>query len=158
MSAPLFIVSRWTAGERLDELLALIHAAFAAFEPPSGALNETIADIERRQRDGFVLVAQAGESFVGSLFGDIKGDALYLTRMASAPARRKSGIGRALLQAADDEARRLGLKRLTLRVRVTLPANLAYFKRAGFIETGTGQDPGRTPYMTMERVLKPAAA
>ena len=105
-----------------------------------------------------MLVAQAGGDFVGSLFCEFKGDALYLTRMASAPARRNSGIGRALLQAADDEARWLGFKRLTMRVRVTLPDNLAYFKRAGFIETGTGQDPGRTPYIAMQRVLKPAAA
>ena len=62
------------------------------------------------------------------------------------------------MQAADDEARRLGLMRLALRVRITLPGNLAYFKRAGFVETGTGQDPGRTPYITMERALKLAGA
>lgn len=153
MNAPPFTVVRWTAAERLDELLAMIHSAFAAFEPPSGVLDETVADLARRQRDGMVLVAQAGGAFVGSVFCEVKGDALYLTRMAAAPARRNAGIGRALLRAAVGEARRLGLKRLTLRVRVTLPGNLAYFKRVGFIETGTGQDPGRTPYITMERVL-----
>ena len=153
-----FTISRWTSSERLDDLLAMVHAAFAGFEPPSGVLNETVGDLAARQRAGFVLVAQAGHHFVGSLFCERKGDALYLTRMASAPAQRKSCIGQALLNAAIDEARRLGLKRLTLRVRITLPGNLAYFKRAGFIETGTGQDPGRVPYITMENVLEPAGA
>jgi GNAT superfamily N-acetyltransferase len=155
---PAFTVVRWTAPDRLEDVLALVHSAFAGFEPPSGVLNETVADVAARQRAGIVLVAQAGTDFVGSLFCQPKGDALYLTRMASAPARRKSGIGRALLEAAKEEARRLGLTRLTLRVRVTLPGNLAYFKRAGFVVTGEGQDPGRTPYITMERVLEPAAA
>jgi predicted N-acetyltransferase YhbS len=153
-----FTIARWTSSERLDDLLAMVHAAFAGLEPPSGVLSETVADLAARQRAGFVLVAQAGNIFVGSLFCEPKGDALYLTRMASAPARRKSGIGQALLNAAINEARSFGLTRLTLRVRITLPGNLAYFSRAGFIETGKGQDPGRVPYITMERVLEPAGA
>jgi predicted N-acetyltransferase YhbS len=155
---PALTVVRWTAPDRLDDILDMVRSAFAGLEPPSGVLNETVADLAARQRAGIVLVAQTGTAFVGSLFCEHKGDALYLTRMASAPAWRKSGIGRALLEAAKDEARRLGLKRLTLRVRVTLPGNLAYFKRAGFVVTGEGQEAGRTPYITMERALEPAGA
>ena len=151
-----FTITRWTSTARLDDLLAMVRAAFAGVEPPSSVLSETVADLAARQLAGFVLVAQAGQNCVGSLFCERKGDALYLTRMASAPARRNSGIGQALLSAAADQARSLGLKRLTLRVRVTLPGNMAYFKRAGFIETGKGQDLGRVPYITMENVLEPA--
>lgn len=151
-----FTISRWTSNERLDEIMALVHSAFGGLQPPSGVLSETTDDLAVRQRNGFVLVAQSGGEFVGSLFCESKGAALYLTRMATAPAWRNKGVGRALLQNADDEARRLGRTRLTLRVRVTLPGNLAYFKRAGFAETGAGQDPGRTPYISMERVLLPA--
>jgi GNAT superfamily N-acetyltransferase len=158
VGAPAFKISRWTSADRLDDILAMVHSAFAEFQPPSGVLDETVADLAARQRNGIVLVAQVGDEFVGSLFCERKGDALYLTRMVSAPAWRKAGIGRALLQAAEGDARRLGVSRLTLRVRVTLPGNLAYFKRAGFVETGAGQDPGRTPYITMERVLEPAGA
>ena len=154
-ATPAFTISRWTSPERLDDIMAMVHSAFAEFQPPSGVLSETAANLAARQRSGFVLVAQTGDEFIGSLFCELKGDALYLTRMATAPARRKAGIGRALLKAADDEARRLGLKRLALRVRVTLPGNLAYFSRAGFAETGAGQDPGRTPYISMERKLVP---
>jgi predicted N-acetyltransferase YhbS len=150
---PAFTVICWTSPDRLDEILAMLNSAFAGFEPPSGVLNETVTDLAARQRNGLVLVAQAGSEFIGSMFCETKDDALYLTRMASGPGWRKLGIGRALLQAADGEARRLGLKRLSLRVRVTLPGNLAYFKRAGFVVTGTGQDPGRTPYISMQRLL-----
>ena len=34
--------SRWTTADRLDDIMAMIHAAFGAFEPPSGVLNETV--------------------------------------------------------------------------------------------------------------------
>jgi len=155
---PAFTISRWTGTDRLGDILNMIHSAFAGFDPPSGVLDETVADIAACQRAGFVLVAQSGKEFVGSMFCECKGDALYLRRLAAAPAWRKRGVGRALLKTAEDEARHIGAKRLTLRVRVTLPDNLAYFKIAGFGQTGEGQDPGRTPYTIMERVLIPSGA
>jgi predicted N-acetyltransferase YhbS len=154
MTAPTaFRIHRWTTSERLGDIMAMIHTAFAGFEPPSGVLNETVADLATRQRDGLVLVAQAGERFIGSVFCARKGDALYLTRLACAPDWRRRGVGRALMAAAESEARAGGAARLTLRVRVTLPDNLAYFARAGFAVTGEGQEDGRTPFYTMERRL-----
>jgi predicted N-acetyltransferase YhbS len=151
--AAAFSVSRLSADGRLDELLAIVHAAFAAFEPPSSVLNETVADLARRLRDGLVLVAQADGRFIGSVFAARQGDALYLTRLAVAPAWRQRGVGRALVAAAEAEARAAGLRRLILRVRTNLPGNRAYFEGLGFAVTGQGQDPGRPPYDVMERIL-----
>jgi len=153
-----FTIAPWAASERLADILALVHAAFAGLEPPSGVLNETVADIAARQRGGIVIVAQSGNDFIGSIFCAPQGDALYLTRLAVVPAWRKRGVARAMLAAAENEARRIGAKRLTLRVRVTLPGNRAYFERSGFAVNGQGQDPGRTPYFTMERLLPVPAA
>ena len=151
-----FTVRRWSAAERLDEIMAMIHASFAEFQPPSGVLSETVADLAKRQRDGLVLVAQAGDDLIGSVFAAPKDNALYLTRMAVLPAWRKRGVGHALMQAAEAEARALGLARLSLRVRQTLPANRAYFEGQGFLVIGEGQDPGRTPYFMMHGpMLKP---
>jgi predicted N-acetyltransferase YhbS len=145
-----FFVRRWTTSERLADIMAMIHAAFGAFEPPSGVLKETVADLAVRQRDGLVLVAQDGERFIGSLFCARQSDALYLTRLATAPDWRKRGVGRALIAAAESEARASGVMRLTLRVRQNLPGNRAYFERLGFAVTGEGVDPGRPPYYAME--------
>ncbi len=147
---PAFTVSRWATDDRLGDIMAMIHAAFGAFEPPSGVLKETVADLAARQRDGLVLVAQDGERFIGSLFCARQSDALYLTRLATAPDWRKRGVGRALIAAAESEARASGAMRLTLRVRKNLPGNRAYFERFGFTVTGEGADPGRPPYDAME--------
>ncbi|MGC1694614.1 MAG: GNAT family N-acetyltransferase [Pseudolabrys sp.] len=147
---PVFTVSRWTTADRLGDIMAMIYAAFGAFEPPSGVLKETVADLAARQRDGLVLVAQAGERFIGSLFCACHSDALYLTRLATAPDWRKRGVGRALIAVAESEARASGVMRLTLRVRKNLPGNRAYFERFGFAVTGDGADPGRPPYDAME--------
>lgn len=90
---------------------------------------------------------------IGSLYAARKDDALYLTRLAVAPAWQRRGVGRALMQAAGAEARRAGATRLLLRVRVNLSGNLAYFQAMGFVRIGTGQDPGRPPYDVLERPL-----
>ena len=78
MTAPsAFRIRRWTGSERLGDIMAMIHDAFGGLSPPSGVLNETAADLAERQRDGLVLVAQAGERFIGGVFCARKSDALY---------------------------------------------------------------------------------
>lgn len=148
-----FTVSRCADAARSGDILTLVHLAFGALTPPSGALKETAADVAARFRDGLVLIAEADVALVGSVFAALKGDGLYLTRMAVRPDWQKRGVGRALLAAASVQARALGAQKLTLRVRVNLPDNRAYFERAGFTVTGQGQDPGRPPYDAMERQL-----
>ena len=148
-----FQITRWSTADRLGDILAVVQAAFANLDPPSGALRDTPADVGQRQRDGFILVAFAGADMIGSLYAARKDDALYLTRLAVVPAWQRRGVGRALMQAAGAEARRAGAKRLLLRVRVNLPGNLAYFQAIGFVRIANGQDPGRPPYDVLERPL-----
>jgi ribosomal protein S18 acetylase RimI-like enzyme len=146
-------VARWSSPDRLDDIMAMVHLAFAHFTPPSGVMKETAADLAQRQRDGFVLVAMEGGDFIGSVFCAEKDGALYLTRMATRPDWQKRGIGRTLVQAAEDEARRARMSKLLLRVRQTLPENLAYFRKLGFVVIGEGQEGGRTPFHIMEKRL-----
>ena len=105
-----------------------------------------------------MLIAVAGGELVGSVYGAVKYGGLYLTRMAVRPDWQKRGIGRALLTAAEGEARSRGLRKLTLRVRVNLPENRAFFERAGFTVMGQGQDPGRPAYEVMESPIADPAS
>ena len=136
-AAEVFLIRRWTDADRLDELLALVHGAFGALaiDPPSSALKETIGDIAARTRTQTVLIAEASGRLVGSLFCVREADALYVNRLAVAADWRGHGIGRALMEAACAEARRIGATRLTLRVRIALAENVAFFRRLGFAVT-----------------------
>jgi len=149
-AAQAFSIARCNDVERLPELLALLHRAFEGLDPPSGMLKETLDDLAARLGRESFLVAHAGDAIVGSVFCALKGDELYLTRMAVLPAWRERGVGRALLAAAEAEARRGGKQRLALRVRQNLPGNRRYFERRGFTVTGEGRDPGRPPYYVMQ--------
>jgi GNAT superfamily N-acetyltransferase len=143
----------WDGRGRLDEILVLVHAAFAGLEPPSSVLRDTVSDFAHRLQTESALIAQVGDEIVGSVFCACQGDALYLTRMAVAADWRRCGVGSALLRFAADEARRMGGARLTLRVRQSLPDNRSYFERRGFVVTGEGREGDRPPYLSMESVV-----
>lgn len=128
-------------------VVALIRDAFADYadrlDPPASAVRETAESIAALLGREQGLVAEAGGAAVGCLFlqrrerGDI-----YVGRVAVARAHRRGGVGRALMAAAEAEARRLGGARLTLGVRLALDGNRRFFASLGFVEGALHAHPG----------------
>ena len=93
MSVPhAFTVSRCADAARSGDILKLVHLAFGRLSPPSGALKETAGDVAARFRAGLVLITEADGALVGSVFAALKGDGLYLTRMAVRPDWQNRGV------------------------------------------------------------------
>jgi len=61
---------------------------------------------------------------------------LHITGLAVASAAQRRGVGRALLDAAIEEARRRGARRLTLRVLGGNVAARRLYERSGFVVEG----------------------
>ncbi len=64
------------------------------------------------------------------------GDEGYIDNVATAPAARRQGVGRALLAALDAYGRAHKLYRLTLEVRVSNRAAIALYSGAGYVRDG----------------------
>jgi predicted N-acetyltransferase YhbS len=137
----------------------LIRTAFAAqsraTDPPSGALGETTASVSDKLAEGGGAGAEADGALVGVTLWTEKNGALYVGRVSVLPAWRGRKIARALLAAAEAEARRRGLAWMTLRVRLILGENQRLFAGFGFEPAGLGAHPGyREPtFLTMEKSL-----
>lgn len=120
------------AAKEVHELTCLAYSAYAALDPPSGALSEDVDKIAAElDAHGGVLARDDGV-LVGSLRFERRADALVLRRVAVHPDRRGEGIARALLEWSVAEARRSGAARLTLGVRDQLPANRRVWEKLGF--------------------------
>jgi ribosomal protein S18 acetylase RimI-like enzyme len=89
------------------------------------------------------------------LWEEKDGDALYLGRLGVLPGWRRRGLARALVLAAEAEARRRGLARVTLSVRLVLEDNRRLFESCGFVETARTCHPGyaEPTSATMEKRL-----
>lgn len=116
----------------------LIHVAFRdipePLDPTPSALRESEASILAHLAHGGGAVA-AEPGIVACVLWSEKDAGLYLGRLAVAAGCRNRGLAAQLLLAAEDEARRLGLSRLHLGVRLALPGNRRLFARLGFVET-----------------------
>ena len=118
---------------------ALIRAAFDAIPEPlaprPSALQETGASIlaHLAAGGGGAVVVRAG--LVAAVLWSERDGGLYLGRLATSPHCQGQGLATELVHAAEAEARRRGLPRLHLGVRLALPGNRRLFARLGFVET-----------------------
>jgi putative acetyltransferase len=85
------------------------------------------------ERDGGFWVAVRGDKVVGT-FGleRISDEAMELRRMYVHPSARRRGLARQMLQFAENECRRRGIKRLELSTAEIQQAALALYRNAGY--------------------------
>lgn len=91
-----------------------------------------------RARDGaLALVARdATDRLVGVALGWTVVDELEISIVVVAAAKRRTGIGRALVRALVDTGRARGAARAFLEVRAGNAGAIALYRDAGFVETG----------------------
>jgi predicted N-acetyltransferase YhbS len=125
--------SRW------DELLALILASFAymdgIIDPPSSAHRLTLASLAQKAKDEIGFVALSDGKIVGCMFLKPEDKTLYVGKLAVAPGAQGKGLGRKLLDVAEEVARTLKLPALRLETRIELVGNHTTFSRWGFFKS-----------------------
>ncbi|MGD1927257.1 MAG: nucleotidyltransferase family protein [Paracoccaceae bacterium] len=145
--------------EDWDALHALLMRAFAymqdRIDPPSSLHRMTPKDVAAKARDEICYLAHDGNDLIGCIFCKVDSDLLYVGKLAVDPKHQGQGIGRALMAAAEAEARGMRLKGLQLQTRIELVENHQAFARLGFIKTAETAHPGfeRHTSVTMRKIL-----
>ena len=138
---------------------ALIREAFAAqpvaTDPPSSALRETAENVAASLDEGGGAALEAEGALIGALLWTEREGGLFLRRLAVRPRWRGRGAAHVLLAAAEAEARRRGLARLRLNVRLVLEENRRLFAALGFAATKEAAHPSyaRPTFAVMEKRL-----
>jgi [ribosomal protein S18]-alanine N-acetyltransferase len=111
----------------LNAVMAIERASFGrwAYSP------ELMMEYFRRSPDLF-LVACAGPEFAGYSIARRRASSTELVSIAVTPARRKTGIGKRLLDATVRRLRRAGESRLDLMVKESNRAARRFYEQYGF--------------------------
>jgi GNAT superfamily N-acetyltransferase len=126
-------------------------------DPPSGVDREALESVQDLLREGGAILALIDGMAVGAVRYERRDNgSLYVGRLAVLPSHRRRGIGRALMAAAEETARRMGLAPITLGVRIQLPQNRAFYESLGYRADGRGSHPGydRLTWFHMSKTLE----
>ena len=142
----MFAIRPWQDGERIPEITALLHRAFAehvasgiAFGQASQSEDATAA----RLRHGTSFVALEDETLVGTVSVHPpltaprcawyrRPDVALFSQLAVDPAFQRRGIGAALVEAAERHARTLGATELACDTAIDATGLVAFYHRLGF--------------------------
>ena len=144
---------------RWDELLKLIRDSFAymdgVIDPPSSAGLQTAENLRQKAQEETGFAAFLDDRLVGCVFLREKAHGFYLGKLAVAPAFEGRGIGRLLIQKAEDVAVAKGKPSIELQVRIELTRNRAVFEKLGYRKIAETAHPGysRPTSITMRKEI-----
>lgn len=137
MEAPELSIRVAAPGDR-ERLIPHINEAFALAEPFMGGPRTDPDRLRAAMEKGTILLAEdAGGALVASIYTEVRGNRGYIGMLAVSPGKQRAGVGRQMMQAAEEylRARGCGAVHLTvLSIRTELPP---VYRSYGYVETGT---------------------
>lgn len=122
--------------DEADAVRDVVHEAYRHYiarigKPPGPMLD----DYAQRIADGQAWVLEDAGGIAGILVLEETADSLLLDNIAVAPGQQGKGVGRALLEFAEAEARRRGFTAIHLYTHELMTENLSLYSRIGYVET-----------------------
>jgi ribosomal protein S18 acetylase RimI-like enzyme len=121
----------------VEALARLINSAFRVEVPYIEGDRIDAEGVRSYMAKGKFLVAADLAGLAGCVYVELGGDRGYLGLLGVDPPRQGSGLGRKLMDAAEQYFREAGCRAIDLRVisaRTPLPA---FYRLLGYLETGT---------------------
>jgi len=113
-----------------NAVLALWHRVF----PDNPPHNNPAGDIERKLRvqPECFLIAEQENAIVGTAMAGFDGHRGWVYYVAVLPEARRRGIGRALMNAAEQALAKLGCNKINLQVRAGNDTVLGFYRSLGY--------------------------
>jgi GNAT superfamily N-acetyltransferase len=121
-----------------EALMDLINAAFRKAE--SFIIDRDRVDLEVVQSllaKGEFLVADDEDALAGCVYLERRGERAYLGLLSVDPGLQKAGVGSMLMREAELRCAKVGCRFMDLRIIDLRKDNHAFYKRRGYVETGT---------------------
>lgn len=123
-----------------DAIIDVVNAAFSL--PLEQVLEGTRTDAVRMaklQATGQFHVAEDAGRVIAAVYTELRGERGYIGMLAVDPARQGAGLGRAMMQVAEDHLRQHGCNVADLTVLSLRPELPPVYRRFGYVEIGTDE-------------------
>ncbi len=98
--------------------------------------DQTLVEEIIRKESAEILIYLENQKILGCVRLDNKGTKLYLGMLTVEPSNQNKGIGKKLLNAAEEEARHQGCSSIYMTVISVRAKLIAWYNRHGYIDTG----------------------
>ena len=123
--------------EDVSDLVRLINASFVVEQPFIEGDRIDADGVRGYMRKGKFLLAEDSSGLAGCVYVELRGERGYLGLLGVDPPRQGAGLGRFLMDAAENYFRAAGCRAVDLRIispRTPLPA---FYRHLGYAQTGT---------------------
>jgi GNAT superfamily N-acetyltransferase len=145
-----------------ESIASLINKAFIVERVAFDGDRTSSEKVRALFQSGSFLLAESQSSLVGCVYLEPRGSRGYLGLLSVDRICEGQGLGRRLMDAAEQQARRAGLVALDLRIiSPRAEALLPFYLKLGYAQTGLApMDPATKPtvpchYVTMVKILAP---
>ena len=117
----------------------------AAFKPAENFFIEAdridLEAVESLFQSGKFLAAEDDGHLAGCVYLEVRGERAYVGLLSVDPEHQKAGLGSRLMSAAEEYCAKAGCKFMDLQIVNLRTENQAFYRRRGYLETGTAPFP-----------------
>jgi GNAT superfamily N-acetyltransferase len=126
---------RSAIGADVAKVTALVNAAYGDYVERIGVVPRPMTDDYAEVIKNYqVTVAESQETIVGVIVLTTNDEGFLIDNVAVDPSHRGKGLGKALLEFAESEARRAGFDSIYLYTHEKMTENLTLYSRIGYVE------------------------
>jgi ribosomal protein S18 acetylase RimI-like enzyme len=121
----------------IPALVQLINAAYAIETFFGGTRTDAKEVAELMQKGEFLVAQSASGSLLACVYTEVRGERGYFGMLSVEPSRQGSGLGRRMVEAAEDFCHSRGCRYVDISVLSLRPELLPLYHKLGYSETGT---------------------
>jgi ribosomal protein S18 acetylase RimI-like enzyme len=137
MKSELAVGIRVAQAKDVAAMVPIVNAAFAVETFLDGTRTDEEGMATMMRKGEFLLAERTSGRVVACVYTEVRGDRGYFGMLAVAPSEQGTGIGRRLVECAEDHCRRRGCTAMDITVLSLRPELPRFYRKLGYIETGT---------------------
>ena len=136
MVQPSEIKIRVATGDDAPAMITLINEAFMVEDFLEGTRTDAERMVKSMGTGQFLVAEDPASKIVATVYIELHGERGYFGMLAVDPSQQGKGLGRMMIDAAENHCRKLGCDYMDIKVLSLRKGLPEYYRQFGYIETG----------------------